>query len=473
MKKHDKFFLNGLWVSPDSTQVHEIINPATDEVCAEVPLANEIDCVRAIESARAAFPAWSSTTANERSDFIHKAADELLNRADELADAITLTMGCPRHICPNLQVLGSIQAFRAYADRAKTMEEIEQRKGFQVLKEPVGVCTLITPWNYPLSILIGKVAPALAAGCTMIAKPAEQTPLQDFIVAEVFEKIGLPDGVFNLLTGIGPEVGPVLCGHPEIDMVSFTGSTRAGVQITESAAPTIKRVCLELGGKSPLVITKDADLAAAVQYGVQNVMMNTGQTCSALTRILVDESVYEEAVSMAKQVAEDNIVGDPLDPQTTMGPLSSASQKSTVVNYIRKGIAEGARLVTGGEEMPTGLTQGAYLAPTIFADVNNQMNIAQEEIFGPVICMIPFRDEGHGVELANDTVYGLSSAVFAKDRESALAIARKIKAGQCFVQGANFTTDAPFGGYKRSGNGREWGEEGISEFIEIKAVLGR
>ncbi len=473
MKIHDRFFINGQWSSPATTRVHEIRNPATDEVCATVPLANEADCVHAIESARAAFPAWSVTSASERGDFINQAADELMKRADDLADAITQTMGCPRHICPNLQVLGSIQAFRAYADRAKTMEQSEQRKGVQILKEPVGVCTLITPWNYPLSILIGKAAPALAAGCTMIAKPAEQTPLQDFIVAEVFEKIGLPNGVFNLLTGIGPEVGPVLCGHSEIDMVSFTGSTRAGVQITESAAPTIKRVCLELGGKSPLVITEDADIDAAVRYGVQNVMMNTGQTCSALTRMLVAESRYEEAISLAKHVAEQNIVGDPLDPKTTMGPLSSASQKSTVVDYIRKGIAEGARLVTGGAEMPEGLTHGAYLPPTIFADVNNQMSIAQEEIFGPVLCMIPFRDENHGIELANETVYGLSSAVFAKDQDSALALARRIKAGQCFVQGANFTTDAPFGGYKRSGNGREWGEEGITEFIEIKAVLGQ
>ncbi|MCH2177542.1 MAG: aldehyde dehydrogenase family protein [Mariniblastus sp.] len=471
VKVHDRLYINGQWTAPHSTRVHEIINPATTQVCAVTPLANEADCIQAIDAACEALPKWSQTSTQERSHFITAAADEMQRRADDLADAITMTMGCPRHLCPNLQVLGSIAAFRSYAERAKLMDQVEERNGIHILKEPVGVCTLINPWNYPLSILVGKTAPALAAGCTVIVKPAEQTPLQDFIVAEVFEKIGLPPGVFNLVTGIGPEVGPVLCAHEGVDMVSFTGSTRAGVHISESAAPTIKRVCLELGGKSPLIITEDAELETAVRYGVQDVMMNTGQTCSALTRMLVPESRYEEAVSIAQRVAEENVVGNPLDPTTTMGPLCSEAQKETVVDYIHQGIQEGARLVTGGHHMPPGMTHGAYLPPTIFADVTNQMRIAREEIFGPVLCMIPFKEVDEAVQLANDSVYGLSSAVFAKTTDEALAIARQIRAGQCFVQGAHFTTEAPFGGYKQSGNGREWGDEGLLEYVEVKAVL--
>lgn len=471
MKIHDTFYINGQWVAPNSTRVHEIYNPATNELCAITPLANDTDCIHAIEAANRALPGWASTSTRERSDFINAAADEMEKRADDLADAITMTMGCPRHLCLDLQVSGSIAAFRSYAERAKMMDHVDDRNGVQVLKEPVGVCTLINPWNYPLSILMGKTAPALAAGCTMITKPAEQTPLQDFIVAEVFDKIGLPAGVFNLVTGVGAEMGPVLCGHEGVDMVSFTGSTRAGVQISESAAPTIKRVCLELGGKSPLIITEDADLDSAVRYGIQDVMINTGQTCSALTRMLVPQSRYEEAISIAQAVAEENVVGDPLEPTTTMGPLSSESQKETVVGYINKGIQEGARLVMGGSQMPDGLTRGAYLPPTIFADVTNQMSIAREEIFGPVLCMIPFKDVDQAVQLANDSVYGLASAVFAKDTDRAVAIARRIRAGQCYVQGAYFTTEAPFGGYKQSGNGREWGDEGLLEFVELKAVL--
>ncbi|MCH2181783.1 MAG: aldehyde dehydrogenase family protein [Mariniblastus sp.] len=471
MKIHDRFYIHGEWVAPGSTRVHEIENPATGEVCAVTPLANEADCIAAIESARRALPTWSATSSQERSEWIHTAADELEKRANEMADLITMTMGCPRHLCPGLQVQGAIDAFRSYAQRAATMDEPDHRNGFRVFKEPVGVCTLINPWNYPLSILMGKVAPALAAGCTMIAKPAEQTPLQDFIVAEVFDQIGLPAGVFNLVTGVGHEIGPVLCGHPEVDMISFTGSTRAGVEISASAAPTIKRVCLELGGKSPLIITEDADLQAAIRYGVQDIMMNTGQTCSALTRMLLPQSRYAEAIAIAQAVAEENVVGDPLDPQTTMGPLSSGSQKETVVSYIHQGLAEGARLVTGGSQMPSGLSRGAYLSPTLFADVNNRMKIAREEIFGPVLCLIPFADVDQAVELANDSVYGLASAVFARDTEQAISIARRIRAGQCYVQGAHFTTEAPFGGYKQSGNGREWGDEGMLEFVELKAVM--
>jgi len=425
----------------------------------------------AIEAARAAFPAWSQTSASRRAAFINAAADEMEKRSDDLISAISQTMGCPLHLTDSLQVEGSIQAFRSFAKLAHLMDEVEEKEGFITLREAVGVCTLINPWNYPLSQLAGKMGPALAAGCTMVVKPAEQTPLQDFIIAEVFDKIGLPAGVFNLTSGIGADLGTVLCGHPEVDMVSFTGSSIAGVKISNAAAPSIKRVCLELGGKSPYIITADADLTTAVRYGVEDVMINTGQTCTALTRMLVPQSCYEEALAIAKTVAEENVVGDPQNSLTTMGPMSSKKQKNTVLNYIEKGLAEGARLITGGTEMPEGLQEGAYVKPTIFADVSNDMTIAREEIFGPVLCIMAYTDLDHAVEIANDSVYGLSSSVYAKDKSSALKIARRLRTGQCYVQGSSFKNEAPFGGFKQSGNGREWGEEGLMEYVEIKSVI--
>jgi aldehyde dehydrogenase (NAD+) len=330
---------------------------------------------------------------------------------------------------------------------------------------------LINPWNYPLHQLIGKVAPALAAGCTIVAKPAAQTPLQDFIMAQIFEAVNLPAGVFNLVSGSGSDIGPLLSSHPDVDMVSFTGSTSAGIKVAQAAAPTVKRVCQELGGKSPYIITEDADLEAAVRYGVKDVMLNTGQTCNALTRMFVPRCRYEEAVKIAKKVAEENIVGDPNDTDVTMGPMASASQKQTVLNYIKTGIAEGARLVTGGIDIPSGLHGGAYVQPTIFADVTNEMVIAREEIFGPVLCMIVYDDIEEAIEMANDTVYGLSSGVYAKNKASALKIARRIRAGQCYIQGSYFNLEAPFGGFKQSGNGREWGDQAMREYIEIKAII--
>jgi len=352
MKEHNELYIDGSWVSPLSNNYDEIINPATGQVCARTPLAGEADVNAAIEAARAAFPAWSQTSASRRAAFINAAADEMEKRSDDLISAISQTMGCPLHLTDSLQVEGSIQAFRSFAKLAHLMDEVEEKEGFITLREAVGVCTLINPWNYPLSQLAGKMGPALAAGCTMVVKPAEQTPLQDFIIAEVFDKIGLPAGVFNLTSGIGADLGTVLCGHPEVDMVSFTGSSIAGVKISNAAAPSIKRVCLELGGKSPYIITADADLTTAVRYGVEDVMINTGQTCTALTRMLVPQSCYEEALAIAKTVAEENVVGDPQNSLTTMGPMSSKKQKNTVLNYIEKGLAEGARLITGGTEMP-------------------------------------------------------------------------------------------------------------------------
>jgi aldehyde dehydrogenase (NAD+) len=411
MKQFDKLYINGEWVESNSTEIIEVINPATESPCACVPRGNREDVNAAVASARQAFKTWAQRPAEKRAVIMNAVADEMQRRADDLIDAHVITMGCPRHLTADLHVDSPIEAMRRYADRANQMEEVEEKGSVLLFKEPIGVCALINPWNYPLHQLIGKVAPALAAGCTIVAKPAGQTPLQDFIMAEIFAAVGLPAGVFNLVSGSGSVIGPVMSSHPDVDMVSFTGSTVAGITVAEAAAPTVKRVCQELGGKSPYIITEDADLESAVRYGVEDVMLNSGQTCNALTRMFVPRSRYEEAVTIAKKIAEENIVGDPNDSSVTMGPMASSSQKQTVLDYIKTGIAEGARLVTGGIEMPSGLSVGAYVQPTIFADVFNEMAISKEEIFGPVLCMIVYDDVEGAIEMANDTVYGLSSGV--------------------------------------------------------------
>ncbi|MGD8255981.1 MAG: aldehyde dehydrogenase family protein [Desulfobacterales bacterium] len=471
MKQFDKLYINGEWVKPNSTEIIEVINPATESPCARVPSGNRVDVNAAVASARQAFNSWAHTPAENRAAIMNAAADEMQRRTDDLIDAHVVAMGCPRHLTAALHVDAPIEGMRYYADRAKQMEAVEEKGSVSLLKEPIGVCALINPWNYPLHQLIGKVAPALAAGCTIVAKPAGQTPLQDFIMAEIFAAVGLPAGVFNLVSGSGSVIGPMMSSHPDVDMVSFTGSTDAGIKVAEAAAPTVKRVCQELGGKSPYIITEDADLEAAVRYGVEDVMLNTGQTCNALTRMFVPRSRYDEAVNIAKKIAEENIVGDPNDSSVTMGPMASASQKQTVLKYIKTGIAEGARLVTGGIEMPPGLHVGAYIRPTIFADVSNKMVIAKEEIFGPVLCMIVYEDIEVAIEMANDTVFGLASGVYARDKASAVEIARRIRAGQCYIQGGYFNLEAPFGGYKQSGNGREWGDQAMHEYIETKAII--
>jgi aldehyde dehydrogenase (NAD+) len=471
MKQFDKLYINGEWVKSNSTEIIEVINPATESPCARVPGGNREDVNAAVASARQALNRWAHTPADKRAEIMNAAADEMQRRTDDLIDAHVITMGCPRHLTAGLHVDAPIEGMRYYAERATQMDEVQEKGSVLMLKEPIGVCALINPWNYPLHQLIGKLAPALAAGCTIVAKPAGQTPLQDFIMAEIFASAGLPAGVFNLVSGPGNLIGPIMSSHPDVDMVSFTGSTHAGIKVAEAAAPTVKRVCQELGGKSPYIITEDADLEAAVRYGVEDVMLNSGQTCNALTRMFVPRSCYEEAVNIARKIAEENIVGDPNDSSVTMGPMASASQKNTVLKYIKTGIAEGARLVTGGIDMPPGLNVGAYVQPTIFADVSNDMVIAREEIFGPVLCMIVYDDIEAAIEMANDTVYGLASGVYAKDKAAALKIARRIQAGQCYIQGSYFNLEAPFGGFKQSGNGREWGDQAMHEYIETKAVI--
>lgn len=468
MQVFDNFYINGQWHKALGEERFEVINPATEAVIASVPMGTSADVDAAVAAARAAFYSWSRTSACEREAIIHKIADLMSERAEALSDAISQSMGCPRHLTPELQVLGPIEGLRSFAARAHFMEQSREAGNSLIIKEPVGVCAFINPWNYPLHQFVGKVAPALAAGCTLVVKPSEQTPLQDLIMAEIMHDAGVPAGVFNLVIGSGPVVGAALSAHPQVDMVSFTGSTQAGKQVAKAAADTVKRVTQELGGKSAFIITDDADLQAAVKYGVDDVMINSGQTCTALTRMLVPKSRYQQAQQIARDYTESLVVG--CGDDAFVGPLSSARQRARVLDYIQIGIDEGARLLTGGTEFPTHLSKGFYVQPTIFVDVNNQMRIAREEIFGPVLVMIPYETLDQAIAIANDTPYGLSSGVYAKDQQAAIAIARRLRAGQCYVNGGGFNYLAPFGGYKQSGNGREFGDEGMHEFMETKAI---
>ncbi len=469
MREYSRLFIDGTWQVPSGQGLAEVIDPANETVAGRVPLGNEEDVNRAVAAARRAFAEWSRTPSSVRAGYIRALVEQLTARAEEMASVITAELGMPVQWCRSVQVDGPIAGLEQYVELAGLMDEVREVGNSLVYREAVGVCAFINPWNYPLHQLIGKLAPALAAGCTVVVKPSQETPLHAFLLAEMIEAIGLPAGVFNLVSGPGSKVGEALARHPQVDMVSFTGSTGAGVRVAQAAAPTVKRVCLELGGKSPLLITADADLDAAVRYGVQDVMINSGQTCTALTRMLLPASRYAEALEIALDETRKLVMGDPQDPQSFLGPMCSAAQRRTVQDYIRIGQEEGARLLCGGDSA-AGLERGFYVQPTLFADVDNRMRIAQEEIFGPVLCLIPYADEAQAIALANDSPFGLSSAVWAADRERALQLGRQLRAGQCFINGAAFNYQAPFGGYKQSGNGREWGEEGLAEFVEIKAV---
>ena len=470
MRTYDKFYIGGQWVEPIGKGTSDVINPATGEISATVPYGNAEDVDAAVTAARNAFASWSQTSAATRADFLRKIAVEGEKRNADLTQTIIDELGMPIQNAALFQVDPLAIICESFADKAKLMEEQKEVGNSVVVNEPIGVCAMINPWNYPVWQMIGKVAPAIAAGCTMVVKAASQTPSHLFIFAEICDAVGLPPGVFNMVHGSGKEIGAALSSHPEVDLVTFTGSTAAGIQVSNMAAPDVKRVCLELGGKSPFVITEEADLDAAINFGVNDVMVNTGQTCNALTRMIVHESRYEEAVELAKSKAEDLVVGDPADPGVFVGPMSSAGQKQTVLDYINQAIADGARLVTGGTDMPAGLTTGNYVSPTIFADVTNDMTIAQEEVFGPVLVMIKYSDIDQAIEIANDTPYGLAAGVWAGDKDKATAIARRIRAGQCAINGGDANHEAPFGGYKESGNGREFGVEGLHEYCELKAM---
>ena len=471
MTIYNKLYIGGRWVSAESQQTIDVVNPANGDLVASVPAAGEKEVDAAVSAAKQAFPAWSATSASERASVIHKICDVMEARKSELNDAIVSTMGCPVAFVDDIQVQGAIDSLRSFAALAPQVEQQTQHDTFITVHEAIGVCVLINPWNYPLSQIVGKLGPALAAGCTVVLKPAEQTPLQDLILADIVHECDVPAGVVNVATGIGSDIGHALCSHPSVDMVSFTGSTQAGIKVAQAAAPTVKRVCQELGGKSPYIIAPGADLEAAVKYGVEDIMINSGQTCSALTRMLVPKADLPEIEQLAIARANEWLPGDPQHPDTMMGPLSSKTQQGRVLSYIETGISEGATLLCGGTSLPEALAKGAYVMPTIFSNVTPDMAVAREEIFGPVLCIMPYETLDDAIAMANDTVYGLSSAVYAKSKEEALSIAMKLKAGQCLIQGAYFNTDAPFGGYKQSGNGREWGAEGLHEYTETKAII--
>ncbi|KJZ08492.1 aldehyde dehydrogenase [Marinomonas sp. S3726] len=471
MQQIDQVYIGGNWRPTQSSSLYSLINPATQDGIAQVNMASPQDVEDAVAAAHKAFASWSNTSAQTRADYMNAIADGMQARYQDLIEAHVLSMGCPAHLVGAYHLDCAIDAMRYYAKLAFNMEKETTREGVLLTQKAIGVCALINPWNYPLHQLIGKLAPALAAGCTLIEKPAEQTPLTDIIMAEIMHKVGLPAGVFNLIFGHGHEIGPLLAEHPKVNMVSFTGSTRAGIEVAKNAATSVKRVCQELGGKSAFIITQDADIEAAVRYGVEDVMANTGQTCNALTRMLIPKSQYQTVIKVAKQVALEQNVDDPRLAETSMGPLASAKQRQVVKDYIQLGLEEGASLLTGGAELPEHLDRGYYIKPTIFTQVTPKMRIAQEEIFGPVLCILTYDDIEEAIAIANDSQYGLSSAVYAKDPESALTIARRLEAGQCYIQGSYFSMHAPFGGVKQSGNGREWGEEALEEYIEIQAII--
>ena len=466
----DKFFIDGQWVAPSSKETIDVHNAGTGAVMGKVPAGVEKDIEAAVCAARAAFDGWSATPAVERAAYLQKISDGLKARAAELGSTIAQEVGMPIKLSSRIQAGLPIANFANYSKIAASFSFESKNGNSLVVREPVGVVGAITPWNYPLHQIALKVAPALAAGCTVVLKPSEVAPFNAFILAEVVEAAGLPKGVFNLVTGFGPAAGEALVKHPQVDMISFTGSTRAGKRISEVAAQTVKRVALELGGKSASVILEDADLAAAVKGTVTGCYLNSGQTCTALTRMLVPASKYDEAAKLAVEAAKGFTLGDPMSEATRLGPLSSQMQLERVRDYIKKGVAEGAELLTGGADQPEGLPGGYFVKPTIFGKVKNSMTIAQEEIFGPVLSIIAYKDEEEAVRIANDTPYGLASAVWSTDDARAQKVARRIRAGQVDVNGGAFNMNAPFGGFKQSGHGREAGVYGLEEFLEYKSL---
>ena len=466
----DKIFIGGEWVAPSGADPIEVVNPTTEETIGTIPGCSPVDVDRAVEAARAAFESWSQTSREERAGYIAAIAAGLNERGDEIAATITQELGMPLKLSRIIQV--GLPASQ-FASMPKLMEEVaweEEIGNSRVLREPVGVLGAITPWNYPLNQIAAKVAPALAAGCTVVLKPSEVTPLNAFQLAEVVEAAGLPAGVFNLVTGVGPVVGEAIAAHPGIDMVSFTGSTRAGRRVSELAAESVKPVAMELGGKSPNLILDDADLERAVPDGVAKCFLNSGQTCSALTRMLVPRQRLAEAEELAKATAQTFTPGDPFESSTRLGPLVSEVQRERVRGYIQKGVDEGARLITGGADAPEDLERGFFVSPTVFSEVEAEMTIGQEEIFGPVLAIQPYEGEDDAIRIANSTPYGLAGGVWSADTDRAIAVARRIRTGQIEINGGAFNPLAPFGGYGQSGHGRENGRYGIEELLQVKSL---
>jgi aldehyde dehydrogenase (NAD+) len=465
-------YINGTWTPSAEDGGIDVVNPATGEVIDRVPAGHESDVDAAVAAARSAFGTWSVTPVAERAERLDAARALLEERADTVAAAISADMGSPITFARRVQVGTPLAVLASYVDLLAGYDFGGQRIGNAlVVREPAGVVGAITPWNYPLHQVIAKVAAALAAGCTVVLKPSEVAPLASYELADIFHETGLPAGVFNLVSGTGKVTGEAIAAHPDVDVVSFTGSVAAGKRVAEVAAGTVKRVTLELGGKSANVILPDADLATAVKVGVAKAFTNSGQTCNALTRMLVHADSYDDAVELAARNTEKYPVGDPASEQTRLGPLASAAQRERVVRYIERGIAEGARIVAGGPEPVPGLEDGSYVRPTVFADVTPEMTIAREEIFGPVLSVLSYQTEDEAVAIANGTPYGLAGAVWSADQEHAVQVARRLRVGQVEINGGAFNVAAPFGGFGQSGYGRELGVHGLEEFLEVKALL--
>ena len=472
MREGLRFYIDGGWVDPIERRAIDVINPATEKAIGRVSLGSSADVDRAVAAARTAFATYAHTSKAERIALLEKVVVCYQERLDDLAKTISLEMGAPMSLSTSAQApMGLLQL--------NTTLEVLQGYEFQraqgsslIIKEPIGVCGFITPWNWPMNQIMCKVAPALGAGCTIVLKPSEVTPLSAIILAEVMHAAGVPAGVFNLVNGDGAGVGVAIAEHPDVDMVSITGSTRAGVLVAKAAADSVKRVTQELGGKSANIILKDADLKTAVTHGVEKCFGNSGQSCTAPSRMFVHESQHAEALAIAKEVAAGLEPGDPESPDTAMGPVANKTQYDRIQGLIQKGIDEGAELVCGGTGKPDGLPTGFFVKPTVFGGVRNDMTIAREEIFGPVIAILPYENEEEAIALANDTEYGLSGCVYSGDVEHAVAVGSKLRTGQVHINGASADFTAPFGGYKKSGNGREWGVQGFEEFLETKALMG-
>jgi acyl-CoA reductase-like NAD-dependent aldehyde dehydrogenase len=470
MHERDRLYIDGHWVAPLGSRFLEVTNPATEVVIGRVPAATPVEAGLAVAAARRAADAWGRTPIAERAAYLSRIHAGLTSRADEIARTITSEVGMPLKLSRRIQAGLPAAVLESYATLLGEYAFEERIGNSLVLREPAGVAACITPWNYPLHQVIAKVAPALAAGCTVVLKPSEVAPLSAFILAEIIHEAGLPAGVFNLVTGTGEEVGEYLVRHPDIDLISFTGSLLAGRRVAELASGTVKRVTLELGGKSPAVVLDDADLPTAVKGTVGACFLNSGQTCNAFTRLLVPEQLYKEAAALAVTAADAYTPGDPLNEQTRLGPLVSATQRERVRDYIRRGVTEGAALLTGGAEPPDGLTSGFFVRPTVFGRVTPEMTIAREEIFGPVLSIMTYRTEEEAVNIANSSTYGLAAAVWSGDPERAERVARRLRAGQVDINGGAFNLLAPFGGCKQSGYGRELGKYGLEEFLQIKAL---
>ena len=465
-----ELYIDGAWIAPQGDGTIEVVNPTTEQVIGSVPAGSSDDVNLAVAAAKRAFPEWANSSVETRMAALNDLSLALKELTEELAQTITAEVGTPIGYSRMAMVGTPRVVARSYAKMLESYEWEHEIRNSVIVKEPVGVCAFITPWNFPLHQIVGKVAPALAAGCTMVLKPSKEAPLNALLLADILHDIGLPPGVFNLVSGHGSEVGEFLSGHPDVDMVSFTGSTGAGIRVSQAAAPTVKRVTLELGGKSANVILDDADVIRAAKSSIGACYQNSGQTCSALTRLIIPVAQKEEILEVVKQRVEGYTPGNPLDENTRCGPMVSSKQQASVHNYIQSAIDEGATLIAGGTEMPDGIETGFFVRPTAFADVTPDMTIWKEEVFGPVLTITTYQSEEEALSLANDSIYGLSGGVWSGDAERAMEFAKGMRTGQVSINGGPFNVSAPFGGYKQSGNGRELGVEGLDEFLEIKAI---